>query len=81
MITFSLVEATVRAMSEIFLWAAVGFTINSPSIMPICVVAQGPSNGMSEMQVAMAEPSIAMYSGLHSGSTDRTRLFKVTSFL
>ena len=47
--------------------------------MPICVVAQGPSNGMSEMQVAMAEPNIAVYSGLQSGSTDITRLFSVTS--
>ena len=81
MITFSLVEATVRAKSESFFCRLVGFTINSPSISPICVVAQGPSKGMSEMQVAIAAPSMAVYSGLQSGSTERTRLFSVTSFL
>ena len=81
MITFSRVEATVRAISDTFLCAEVGFTMNSPSMRPICVMAQGPSKGISEIAVAMAEPSMAVSSGLHSGSTDITRLFKVTSFL
>ena len=51
----------------------------TPSIRPTWVVAQGPSNGISEMLVAMAEPSIAVSSGLQSGSTDITTLSKVTS--
>ena len=32
-------------------------------------------------QVAIAEPSIAVISGLQSGSTDITKLFNATSFL
>ena len=53
--------------------------MNSPSISPTCVAAQGPSKGMSEMQVAMEDPSMAGISGLHSGSTDITMLLMVTS--
>ena len=79
MITFSLVEATVRAMSDTCFWSAVGLIINSPSIRPTCVVAQGPANGISEMLVAMAEPSMAVSSGLQSGSTHITMLSRVTS--
>ena len=56
-----------------------GFTISSPSTRPICVIAHGPSNGISEMLVEIAAPSIAVSSGRHSGSTDITILFKVTS--
>ena len=81
MITFSLVEATVRAMSDTFFWSEVGLMINWPSIMPTWVMAQGPSKGISEMQVAMADPSMAVSSGLQSGSTLITRLSRVTSFL
>ena len=81
MMTFSLVEATVRVRSETFFCAAVGLMMNSPSMRPTWVVAQGPSKGISEMLVAMAEPSIAVSSGLHSGSTDITMLSRVTSFL
>ena len=81
MITFSLVEATVSARSDTFFCAEVGLMMNSPSIKPTCVIAHGPSNGISEMQVAIAEPSIAVSSGLQSGSTDITMLSRVTSFL
>ena len=59
--------------------ACPGFTMNSPSIIPIWVVAQGPAKGISEIAVAIADPSIAVNSGLQVGSTDRTRLFRVTS--
>ena len=43
------------------------------------VIAQGPSKGISEMQVAIAAPIIATNSGRHSGSTLITMLFRVTS--
>ena len=43
---------------------------DSPSTSPICVVAHGPSNGISESVAAIAEPSIAVSSGRHSGSTE-----------
>ena len=79
MITFSRVEATVRARSLTCFWSAVGLMMNSPSIMPTWVVAQGPAKGISEMDVAMAEPSIAVSSGLQLGSTDITMLSSVTS--
>ena len=81
MITFSAVEATVSARSETNCWSAVGFTINSPSIRPILVPAIGPSNGISEIDVATEAPSIAVTSGEQSGSTAITKLFRVTSFL
>ncbi len=79
MITFSLVDATVSCKSEVAFCALLGLKINSPSIKPTCVVAQGPSNGISEIAVAIAEPNIAVNSGLHSGSTDITMLLRVTS--
>ena len=81
MITFSEVEATVRLRSPFFHCSCEGLIISSPSIMPTCVVAHGPSNGISEIDVAIAAPSIATSSGLHSGSTDITMLLSVTSFL
>ena len=81
MITFSAVEATVSARSETNCWSAVGFTINSPSIRPILVPAIGPSNGISEIDVATEAPSIAVTSGEQSGSTAITKLFRDTSFL
>ena len=81
MITFSLVDATVNARSETSFCAEVGLITNSPSISPTIVDAVGPSNGMSEIAVAIAEPSIAVSSGLQSGSTDITKLFNATSFL
>ena len=81
MITFSLVEATVSFKSDTAFCAAFGLNTNSPSIRPTCVVAHGPSNGISEIATAIAEPIIAVSSGLHSGSTDITILFNVTSFL
>ena len=36
-------------------------------------------NGISEIDVAIAEPIIASNSGLHSSSTDITMLLRVTS--
>ena len=81
MITFSLVDATVRFKSLSFHCFCDGFNINSPSISPTCVDAHGPSNGISEIDVATDAPSIATNSGLHSGSTAITMLFNVTSFL
>ena len=81
MITFSLVEATVSAISETSLWSAVGLNTNPPSTRPTCVVEIGPSKGISEIVVAMAAPIMAVSSGEHSGSTLITMLFKVTSFL
>ena len=79
MMTFVEVDATVscRSPSSHCFWD--GLMMNSPSIMPTWVIAQGPSNGISEMQVAMELPSMATSSGRHSGSTDMTRLFRVTS--
>ena len=74
-------EATVSFKSDTDICASLGFIINSPSIKPICVVAQGPSKGISLIATAMAEPSIAVSSGEHAGSTDITKLFNVTSFL
>ena len=53
--------------------------MNSPLIRPICVVAHGPSNGISEIDVTSAEPIIATSSGLAHGSTESTRLSSVTS--
>ena len=79
MITFSLVEATVRFRSPFFHCSWLGLMMNSPSIMPTWVIAQGPSKGISEMQVAIAAPIIATNSGRHSGSTLITMLFRVTS--
>ena len=81
MITFSLVEATVKLRSPFFHCSWDGLMINSPSTIPTCVVAHGPQNGISEILVAIALPSIATNSGRHSGSTLITILFKVTSFL
>ena len=66
MITFSLVEATVNCKSPSFQTAWLGLTTNSPSTIPTCVMAHGPSKGMSEIHVEMAEPNIATSSGLHS---------------
>jgi len=66
MMTFSLVEATVRARSDFSFCAAVGLNTNSPSTSPTCVEAVGPSNGISEIAVAMADPSIAVSSGEQS---------------
>ena len=63
------------------LMVEVGLITNSPSISPTIVDAVGPSNGISEIAVAIAEPSIAVSSGLQSGSTDITKLFNATSFL
>ena len=79
--TFSFVEATVSFRSDTLICASFGFTISSPSISPICVLAQGPSKGMSDMAAAIAEPSMAVSSGEQLGSTDKTRLLIVTSFL
>ena len=59
--------------------AGIGDSLVVGTVIPIWVAAQGPSKGMSEMQVAMAEPSMATTSGLHWGSTDITMLFRVTS--
>ena len=81
MITFSLVEATVSCKSPSFHCFWLGLITNSPSTKPTCVMAHGPSNGISDIHVAIAAPSIATISGLHSGSTDITRLLSVTSFL
>ena len=47
--------------------------------MPTCVVEIGPSNGISDMVVAIAAPSIAVSSGEQSWSTDNTRFSNVTS--
>ena len=58
MITFSLVDATVNARSETSFCAEVGLITNSPSISPTIVDAVGPSNGMSEIAVAIAEPML-----------------------
>ena len=80
-ITFSLVDATVSLRAETAISALLGLITNSPSIRPTCVVAQGPSKGTSDMAVAIAEPSIAVSSGEQVGSTLRTRLLSVTSFL
>ena len=66
MITFSFVDATVRARSDTAFCAAVGLNTNSPSTKPTCVVEIGPSNGISEILVAIAAPSIAVSSGLQS---------------
>ena len=79
MITLSLVDATVSSRSDTALCALVGLNTSSPSTIPTLVLAVGPSNGMSEIQVAIAEPSIAVISGLQSGSTLITMLFNVTS--
>ena len=79
MMTFSLVEATVNAMSDTSFCTAVGLNTSSPSTNPTCVVEIGPSNGMSEMLTAMAAPSMAVSSGLQSWSTDMTRFSNVTS--
>lgn len=80
MMTFSLVEA-VRSVSksDTAFCARVGFTMNSPSIIPIRVMGTDRQTGCREMQVAIAEPSIATTSGSHLGSTDITMLFNVTS--
>ena len=80
-ITLSLVEATVRARSDLDFSDDVGLKTNSPSTRPTIVAAHGPSKGMSEMLVASDEPSIARTSGGQSGSTDKTRLSSSTSFL
>ena len=66
MITFSLVEATVSASVDTSLWAAVGLNTSSPSTRPTWVEEMGPSNGISEMVVAMAAPSMAVSSGEQS---------------
>ena len=66
MITFSLVDATVRARSDTAFCSAVGLITNSPSTSPTCVVEIGPSNGISEIVVAIAAPSIAVSSGEQS---------------
>ena len=81
MITFSFVDATVSARSDTSFCAAVGLNTNSPSTRPTWVVEIGPSNGISEILVAIAAPSIAVSSGLQSWSTDITRFSNVTSFL
>ena len=80
MITFSRVEATVRAKSEFSFSSSIGLNTSLPSTSPTCVAAIGPSNGISEIATARAEPSMATTSGLASGSTLITRLFNVTSF-
>ncbi len=80
-ITLSLVEATVRAISDFSLCADVGLNTNSPSTNPTIVEAIGPLKGISEIQVAIDDPSMAVSSGEQSWSTQRTRLSKVTSFL
>ena len=80
-ITLSLVDATVNLRSDTAICSSLGFTTKKPPTIPICVVAQGPSNGISEIAVAIADPSIAVSSGEQSGSTDNTRLLSVTSFL
>ena len=64
-ITFLLVEATVNCKSPSFHCDCDGLMINSPSTKPTCVIAHGPSNGISEIHVAIAEPNIATISGLH----------------
>ena len=81
MITFCDVDATVSFRSPSSHCFCVGLMMNSPSMRPTCVMAHGPSNGTSDMHVAIDDPSIATSSGLHSGSTDITRLLSVTSFL
>ena len=81
MITFLLVDATVSCKSPSAHCFCDGLIINSPSIRPTCVVAHGPSNGISEIDAERAEPNIARSSGLHSVSTDITILLRVTSFL
>ena len=79
--TFCAVDATVSIRSPLSHCSCEGLMINSPSTIPTCVMAQGPSNGISEMQVEIAAPNIATNSGLQAGSTLITILFNVTSFL
>ena len=66
MITLSLVDATVSDRSETSRSALVGLYTSLPSTRPTCVAAVGPSNGMSEIHVARAEPSMATNSGAQS---------------
>ncbi len=78
-ITFSLVEATVRARSDFSLCSEVGLNTNLPSTRPTIVEAVGPSKGMSDILVAIEEPIIAVSSGEQFWSTQSTRLLIVTS--
>ena len=59
--------------------ASVGLMTYSPSTIPTTTLPVGPAKGMSEMDSAMEEPSIASGSGAISGSTESAVATTLTS--
>ena len=79
--TRSEVEATVTAISLLALSASVGLITNLPSTRPTETPLMGPSQGISEIEIAIDTPIIAVISGRQSWSTDITVATTPTSFL
>ena len=79
--TRSLVEATVTYISLLALCSRVGLITYSPSTRPTTTPEIGPSQGISEIEIAIETPSMAVISGWQSGSTDITVATTPTSFL
>ena len=70
-----------RRISDFSLSASVGLITNLPSTRPTETPLMGPSQGISEIEIAIETPSIAAISGWQSGSTDITVATTPTSFL
>ena len=63
MLIASFVPATVRSISLSSTCSVVGLITNSPFTLPTLTAATGPSNGISEIDVAKDEPNSAAISG------------------
>ena len=77
--TASSVPETVRWRSLFSLSSWLGLIINLPSTSPTKTEPVGPRKGMSEMERAKEEPSIASGSGLTSGSMESAVATTTTS--
>ena len=73
------VPATVKLISDFSNSSTVGLIINLPFIRPTTTPAIGPSNGISEIERAILEPSIAAIAEEQSGLALITILITCTS--
>ena len=77
--TASSVPETVRLIRDFSLSSAFGLMMKLPSTRPTCTEPVGPINGISDIESAKLEPSIASGSGATSGSTESAVAITQTS--